>query len=95
MSVANPYWTIWWLTIGVGLVLGAQKIGVLGIIVFFLGHISADLGWYSTVSWAIGKKRNVISIRIYRVIIFLCAYALIGFGIYFGITFLINPSKFL
>jgi len=95
MSIANPYWTIWWLTIGLGLVLGAQKLGILGIIIFFLGHISADLGWYSTVSWAISKKKEILSIKVYKGIISLCAYALICFGIYFGIASFISPSKLL
>jgi len=95
MSIANPYWTIWWLTIGLGLILGAQKLGILGIMVFFMGHISADLGWYSAISWAISKKRKMISVKVYKGIISLCACALICFGVYFGITSLINPSKFL
>jgi len=95
MSIANPYWTIWWLTIGLGLILGAQKLGILGIIIFFLGHICADLGWYSAVSWAISRKRRMISVKVYKIITSLCAYMLICFGIYFGTTSLINPSKFL
>ena len=94
MSVANPYWTIWWLTVGLGFILGAQKLGILGITIFFLGHISAGPGWYSAVSWAISRKRRMISVKVYKRISSLCVCALIGFGIYFGIPSLISPSKF-
>lgn len=84
MSIANPYWTIWWLTIGFGLLLGARKAGFVAIIIFFIGHILADFVWYSVVSFFIGKGRQFISLKIYKGIIFICAVILIFFGVYFG-----------
>ncbi|MDP8216874.1 MAG: LysE family transporter [Candidatus Kaelpia imicola] len=86
MSIINPYWSIWWLTIGLGLVLGANKLGLVGIGVFLIGHIFADLSWYSIVSLTISKGRRFISDRIYRIITFICGLTLIGFGIYFSIA---------
>jgi threonine/homoserine/homoserine lactone efflux protein len=86
MSITNPYWSIWWLTIGLGLTLASQKQGMLAVLIFFLGHILADFGWYSAVSLGISKGRKFLSDRIYRGIIFLCGMALIGFGIYFGLS---------
>jgi threonine/homoserine/homoserine lactone efflux protein len=83
MSLTNPYWTIWWLTIGLGLVLAAHKQGLLAIVVFFGGHISADLGWYSLVSLMIHKGRKFISDRIYRGMVLGCALVLIGFACWF------------
>jgi threonine/homoserine/homoserine lactone efflux protein len=86
VSIANPYWTIWWLSIGLGLVLAAQKKGIIAIGVFFIGHILADLGWYSFVSLAISRAKRFISQRAYKKMLCLCALALIGFGIYFGVS---------
>jgi len=86
MSIANPYWAIWWLTIGLGLVLAAQNAGIVAVGIFFLGHILADFGWYSVVSLAISKGRKFISLKIYKGIILILAIILIGFGIYFGIN---------
>ncbi|MDP8252913.1 MAG: LysE family transporter [Candidatus Kaelpia aquatica] len=86
MSIASPYWSIWWLTIGLGLVLGAGKLGFTGIGVFFAGHIIADLIWYSIVSLTISKSKRFISDKTYKIIIFICGLILIGFGIYFSIT---------
>ena len=89
LSLANPYWTIWWLTIGLGLVLGAKKAGMAGITAFFTGHILADLGWYSLVAFVISKGRHFISLKVYKWIIALCAVMLIGFGVWLGITSLL------
>ena len=86
MSIANPYWSIWWLTIGLGLVISAQKIGFLAISAFFLGHILADFIWFAFVSLLISKNKHFISKRIYKLITSICALALIGFGIFFAIN---------
>jgi len=87
VSIANPYWTIWWLSIGLGLVLAAQRQGLIAIGIFFLGHILADLGWYSLVSLMISRTRHFISQKAYRIMLSVCALALIGFGVYFGVSF--------
>jgi threonine/homoserine/homoserine lactone efflux protein len=84
MSITNPYWSIWWLSIGLGLTLGAQKSGLTAVIIFFLGHILADFSWYSVVALVISKGRKFISLKVYRGIIFICGSALIGFSIYFA-----------
>ena len=86
MSVANPYWAIWWLTIGLGLVLGAHNAGIVAVGIFFLGHILADFGWYSLVSLTISKGRKFISLKIYKIIIFILAVTLVEFGIYFALN---------
>lgn len=85
LSLANPYWVIWWLTVGIGLVLGAQRLGPAGIIVFLCGHICADLAWYSFVSLSMSKGRKYISGRLYRGILAVCGWLLIGFGVYFAV----------
>ncbi len=83
MSVSNPYWTVWWLTVGLGLLIRANRTGIIGILVFFSGHILADLGYYSFVSFAISKGRKFFSPRVYKNIVIICGISLIIFGIYF------------
>ncbi len=83
LSIANPYWVVWWATIGLGLVARAQKVGLLGIVIFFLGHQAADFAWYSIVSTAVGKGRRFFSDRVYRGIIAVSAVVLVGFAVYF------------
>jgi len=82
-SLANPYWIIWWATIGLGYVIISMKLGFIGVAVFFAGHILADLLWYSTVSLLVSRGRKHISDRIYRGVIGTCAVMLIFFGVYF------------
>lgn len=84
MSLANPYFTIWWATIGVGYIVYAMKFGAVGVIAFFVGHISADFAWYSVVSFTISKGRRIISDRLYKRIIGFCASALVVFSGWFG-----------
>ncbi|MFA5099346.1 MAG: LysE family transporter [Candidatus Omnitrophota bacterium] len=84
MSVSNPYWSVWWLTIGMGFVLVAQKRGLAGIAVFFLGHILADLAWYSFISFWLSKSAKRMNVRFYRVLLGICAFLLIGFGFCFA-----------
>ncbi|MCX8082018.1 MAG: LysE family translocator [bacterium] len=89
MSIANPYWTVWWLTVGLGLLLSVRNIGIKGLIYFFMGHILADLVWYSFVSYSIEKSKKIISQKVYIKILNICGIILILFGLYFGITSLI------
>ncbi|HNQ50254.1 MAG TPA: LysE family transporter [Candidatus Omnitrophota bacterium] len=84
LSLSNPYWSIWWLTIGMGLVLAAQKRGLAGIAVFFLGHILADLAWYSFISFSLSKSARHMDVRFYRTLLAVCAILLMGFGVWFA-----------
>ena len=86
MSLANPYWTIWWATIGLGYILYSRDLGLLGVAAFFLGHILADLTWYAMVSFTVAHGRRFMSDQIYRGVIGCCAVALLGFGLYFGFS---------
>lgn len=83
MSVANPYWIIWWATIGLGYILYSWKFGFWGIAFFFTGHILADLSWYSLVSAAVAGGRNFLTDRLYRGLIAVCAVFLVVFAGYF------------
>ncbi len=84
MSLANPYWTIWWATIGIGYIVYSMKFGPAGVAAFFAGHISADLAWYSAVSLAISKGRGFMRDNAYKTIVAVCAVALVVFGLWFG-----------
>ncbi len=82
MSLANPYWIIWWATIGLGYILSSMKFGVVGIVLFFIGHILGDLVWYSVISFAIGKGRRLFTNRIYRMLVGSCATFLVVFAVW-------------
>lgn len=83
LSLANPYWTIWWATIGIGYIVYSIKFGVAGIIAFYTGHILADLAWYSIISFGIAKGRQFFTDAVYRKLIGFCASFLVLFSLYF------------
>ncbi len=82
MSVANPYWIIWWATIGLGYILHSRQYGFWGLLFFFSGHLLADFAWYAIISAAVEKGRTFFSDRIYRGIIGACAVFLVLFACY-------------
>lgn len=84
MSLANPYWFIWWATIGLGYIVYAAEFGALGVIVFFAGHISADFSWYLIVSLAVSRGRWFMGDKVYKGVVAVCGCALVVFGIWFG-----------
>ena len=93
MSLANPYWLIWWLTIGLGYVIFAAKYGFPGVCLFFAGHILADLAWYTLVSAAVAYGRSFFTDGLYRGFLAGCGCFLFLFSLYFGfqgVKFLLN-----
>jgi len=84
MSISNPFWFIWWVTIGINYITLSIKYKFLGIGVFFVGHILADFLWYSIVSFSIYKSKKFINLRLYKIIMLLCAILIIVFSLWFG-----------
>jgi threonine/homoserine/homoserine lactone efflux protein len=84
MSLANPYWIIWWATIGLGYILYSMKFGLWGVAFFFAGHILADLAWYSLISAAVAGGSHFLTDRLYHGLIAACAAFLVVFAGYFA-----------
>jgi len=83
-SLSNPYWTLWWATIGLNLILDSMRNIRLGIVYFYFGHIMSDLVWFSIVSISIVMSKKIISDKHFQIIIAICGVILIGFGLIFG-----------
>ncbi|MEA1994574.1 MAG: LysE family transporter [Campylobacterota bacterium] len=81
-SLSNPYWIIWWVTIGLTYLILAIPYGILGISLFFIGHILADLSWYSVVSLGVSKGKRYIGLKTYQVLTSFCGVFLVFFGGY-------------
>ncbi len=45
LSAANPYFLLWWATVGGAMIMQAAGYGAAGIIVFMAAHWLCDLGW--------------------------------------------------
>jgi threonine/homoserine/homoserine lactone efflux protein len=80
-TLVNPYFFLWWATIGAALVSRAAGWGWAGLLVFGVVHWSCDLGWYWLVTslLARGKGAGTLPRRVY----FLSGVLLAGFGAWF------------
>lgn len=72
VSLSNPYWSIWWSTIGLNYITSAWKYGLAGLALFYTGHILADFTWYGAVSFAVAQGRTLMSDGLYQGIIAVC-----------------------
>jgi threonine/homoserine/homoserine lactone efflux protein len=95
-SLSNPYWVIWWGTVGAGHVaLALRTSGAAGVAAFFTGHLSADLTWYAVLAavMATGGKRlpqAALGMTLRVLGVFMVAMAC--YFIYSGVGFLIGAS---
>lgn len=83
---ANPAFYIWWVTIGIVLIVGATKFGLIGIALFTLVHWLCDLTWYEVLSAGTFKSRKWWTRKVQRVVFSVCAFVLVGFGVWFCIS---------
>ncbi|WP_235809531.1 LysE family transporter [Methanofollis ethanolicus] len=79
-SAANPYFWIWWLTVGAGLLIDGLAGGLAVAVAFILGHWAADFGWFGLVAAATAGGRRVMSVRQYRLVLGACGLFLVLFG---------------
>lgn len=82
-SISNPYWLIWWITLGMTYLLWSLSLGIAGVATFFTGHILADLAWYALVAFILASGRKIMSDKVYRGLLIFCGVALLGLGGYF------------
>ncbi len=82
ISLSNPYWSLWWATVGTTYLLNASKING-GTIVFYLGHITSDLVWYSIVSVLTVMGGKIINDRLYQILVGIFGFILIYFAFVF------------
>jgi threonine/homoserine/homoserine lactone efflux protein len=88
-SVANPYFWLWWLSIGSAMVIAGLAGGIFLAALFMAGHWSADLAWYTLVSFGISRGTVFLSDRTYRIIMALCGIFLVIFGAYYLSTIIV------
>nr|WP_320162242.1 LysE family transporter [uncultured Methanoregula sp.] len=90
-SAANPYFWIWWLSVGSAMVIAGLEGGIILAAVFMIGHWAADTGWFTLVAVSVSKGVSVLNDTLYHRIMAVCGLFLIGFGIYY-VTRIFVPS---
>jgi threonine/homoserine/homoserine lactone efflux protein len=90
-TVTNPYWLLWWATVGAAYLITFRAFGLAGVIAFYIGHTLADWVWNNVVAFVVASGRRAMSDRVYRSILIVCGAFLIVLSFYFvssGIGFL-------
>ena len=86
-SALNPFFIIWWLTIGFKLISDSIEIwSYWGIGILFGVHIWMDFVWLGFVAFSASKAGNILSNQNYRILMI----TLSGVLIYFGISFVLG-----
>lgn len=81
ISAANPFFLLWWVAVGLGFVMQSyDSFGYRGVLIYFLGHITADFMWYGAVSVLVGTTRRFIGGKVYRVLVGVLGGLLVFFG---------------
>lgn len=84
----NPFFIVWWLTVGAQLILiSLEFLSLAGVVLMYICHVWMDYAWLTGVAHLARKGTSVAGFKLYRI-------ALAAFGIvliYFGLTFLISP----
>jgi len=83
LTACNPFFLVWWATVGLKLTTQAVALGVLAFALFALIHWLCDLVWLEAISLASHRGVSLLSPRSQKVILALCAAVMAGFGVRF------------
>ncbi len=86
ISVSNPFWSIWWATVGMRLLSDGRDHGAAGLVSFFSAHALSDLLWLSLVAFLLASGRRLLGLRTYRGLLLACGLGLLGLGAWFLTT---------
>ena len=77
----NPYFIIWWFTVGGQLIIIALEFAaLLGVVFMFLCHVWMDYVWLTGVAYFAKKGTNVIGFKWYKPLMIIFGVVLIYFG---------------
>lgn len=90
LSATNPYFLMWWATVGLNLALDATDfsqngtlIGITAVVLFAIVHWLCDLVWLSILSFTSFAGASILNDRNQRIVLGICSTALGLFGIKF------------
>jgi threonine/homoserine/homoserine lactone efflux protein len=83
LSAGNPYFLVWWATVGLALALQAKGFGIWAFAAFAIIHWLCDLIWYQALSWASFKGATLLSAGKWKTILSGCSAAMLLFGLKF------------
>jgi threonine/homoserine/homoserine lactone efflux protein len=80
----NPYFIIWWLTIGLTLIVTALELAsFLGVLIMYVSHVWMDYAWLIGTAYLAKKGTNLAGRKGYRILMIIFGAILIYFGVYY------------
>lgn len=82
----NPFFLVWWATIGSMLIMRFLEFGTAGLMVFIVAHWLVDLVWLSLVSSLVYRTRSLWGRKFHEWLFIACSLLLVGFGAWFVVS---------
>lgn len=83
----NPYFIVWWLSIGANLILiSLEFAGLAGVVFMYVCHVWVDYAWLTLVSGFAKRGAKILKKKWYRAMIAVFGVVLI----YFGLSFVVD-----
>ncbi len=80
LTACNPYFLLWWATVGLALATQACQLGPLAFALFAVVHWLCDVVWLEILSQASYRGTRVFSAKAQQVVLGLCGVALLFFA---------------
>ena len=87
-TAMNPFFVIWWLTVGIKLISDSIYLfGIVeGVFLLFLFHIWMDYAWLALTAYLISKGWSIVKMRSYHLFMICINIILVSYGFYFLVT---------
>jgi threonine/homoserine/homoserine lactone efflux protein len=79
----NPFFIVWWLTIGADLIIKSLEFTFAGVALMYLSHVWMDYVWLTAVAHFAKMGINIVGARGYKAVVIVFGAVLILFGILF------------
>jgi threonine/homoserine/homoserine lactone efflux protein len=83
LTASNPYFLIWWATVGLALATDATRFGLYAFALFAVVHWLVDLIWVTALSLAGFHGTTLLGPKSLTIILRICAAAMLFFGLFF------------
>jgi threonine/homoserine/homoserine lactone efflux protein len=82
----NPYFYLWWATVGLSLIAGSAEFGIAGLVAFVAAHWGCDIGWDQAISFTVFRTKRFWNVKVRKIVFAACALVLMGFGLWNAIS---------
>ena len=86
MTGLNPFFLLWWATIGAMLTMKFIGFGAIGLVIFIIVHWLCDLVWLSFVSTVVYRTQSLWRRDFQEWLFIACSLLLVGFGVWFLVS---------